>query len=642
LWTRTFIRAEYLLDDPRGLDEQQARELCESLLPMVFTRDARMLELARRHLELRDLTAIGQRMIGTGLIGGKSAGMLLAQAILRKAGPAWADTLEQHDSFFIGSDVFYSYLVRNGCWWARQQKDLDALLYNARHARRLILTGHFPPELIEKFSEMLDYFGQAPILVRSSSLLEDNYGNAFSGKYESVFCPNQGSRQKCLDDLLSAIRTVYASAMSEKAIRYRAHSGLLEHDEQMALLVQRVSGTLAGDYYYPLLAGVGYSFNPYVWSDQIDAEAGVLRLVFGLGTRAVDRSDDDYTRLVALNDPARRPDSGGSDRRRFAQRRADAIDLQANRVVNVPCDALIRDAPAQGVDLVATEDADLARLARETGRPVFTRSVTFDGVFESTDFAPRMREALQLLQAAYGCPVDVEFTANLAGPDRLRIGIVQCRPFQVRRPDSGTPLPDSLPDGPAVLRCDGPVIGCSRVLAIDRIVFVDPDVYADLPAQARHGVARRVGQVLNAPAMRGTIPLVIGPGRWGTTTPELGVPVTFADIAQAAVLCEIVMMRPDLVPDVSLGTHFFNDLVESDILYLGLFPNREGSVIDWNYLRHAPDADMPGLERAPRDDAGRALRVIDAAAGAGGPLRLVADSLRQHAVCTATYKETHT
>ncbi len=154
---------------------------------------------------------------------------------------------------------------------------------------------------------MLDYFGQSPIIVRSSSLLEDSYGNAFAGKYESVFCPNQGPHHRRLEELLGAVKTVYASTMSEKALRYRAQRGLLDQDEQMSLLVQRVSGVGYGSLFYPQVAGVALSRNPYVWNECIDPAAGVVRLVFGLGTRAVDRTDDDYTRIVALNAPAAPP-----------------------------------------------------------------------------------------------------------------------------------------------------------------------------------------------------------------------------------------------------------------------------------------------------------------------------------------------
>ena len=135
-------------------------------------------------------------------------------------------------------------------------------------ARRRILTGRFPEYLVKEFAEMLDYFGQSPIIVRSSSLLEDNYGNAFAGKYESVFCANQGPHAKRLQDFLSAVQAVYASSMSEKALRYRAQRGLLDRDEQMSLLVQRVSGGCHGSLFFPQVAGVALSRNPYVWNEQ--------------------------------------------------------------------------------------------------------------------------------------------------------------------------------------------------------------------------------------------------------------------------------------------------------------------------------------------------------------------------------------
>ena len=199
-----------------------------------------------------------ERMVGTGLIGGKTLGMLLGRAILRKAGASWSERLESHDSFFVGSDVFYTYLVQNGCWWLRRRhKDFEVVLQRAEEARQKILAGSFPDYIQQQFLEMLEYFGQSPLIVRSSSLLEDNYGNAFSGKYESVFLANQGTPQERLQALMRAVRTVYASAMSEEGLNYRLHHRLLDRDEQMALLVQRVSGEQHGSLFFPQTAGVG-------------------------------------------------------------------------------------------------------------------------------------------------------------------------------------------------------------------------------------------------------------------------------------------------------------------------------------------------------------------------------------------------
>ena len=188
----------------------------------------------------------------------------------------------------------------------------------------------FPEDIQEQFREVLNYFGQSPIIVRSSSLLEDAYGNSFSGKYESVFCANQGTPDERLENFMNAVKRVYASTMNPEALLYRYHRGLLESDEQMALLIQRVSGAMYEDYYFPQVAGVAYSYNLYVWDKSIDPKAGVIRLVFGLGTRAVNRNDNDYTRIVAINKPDKRPSAGFDGLRRYAQRKVDLLNLKAN------------------------------------------------------------------------------------------------------------------------------------------------------------------------------------------------------------------------------------------------------------------------------------------------------------------------
>jgi hypothetical protein len=315
-WQHVFSEAQEVLAREAAGEARpgEKQEVFMRLVRMIISRDEEMLKLVSAHLTLADILRIRRRMIGTGLIGGKALGMLLARAILERCDERFGRLLEPHDSFYIGSDVFYTFLVTNGVWWARQeQMNPDTFLEAATGARSRILTGSFPDYVIQRFRDLLDYFGQSPFIVRSSSLLEDNYGNAFAGKYESVFCANQGHRERRLENFLAAVRTVYASAMSEKALRYRAARGLLKLDEQMALLVMRVSGEMHGRYFYPAAAGVGLSFNPYAWSEHIDPKAGVIRIVFGLGTRAVERVDDDYTRIVALNAPSR-PPSGGPTR----------------------------------------------------------------------------------------------------------------------------------------------------------------------------------------------------------------------------------------------------------------------------------------------------------------------------------------
>ena len=447
-WNRTFLKAEQAWEAvQRG--EPPAEDpaaLFRTLVRMVFTRDERLLGMAEKYLTLGDLLAIWKRMIGTGLIGGKSVGMLLARAILRKT----ASPLERP----AGSPRFVLHRLRRVLLVPGRERLLVAAAEAARSGRRFWTTsrrpaggsspGTFPDNIIKEFAEMLDYFGQSPIIVRSSSLLEDNYGNAFAGKYESVFCANQGSHQKRLEDFVAAVKTIYASTMSEKALRYRAQRGLLDRDEQMPLLVQRVSGNLHGNLFFPQIAGVGLSVNPYVWNKYIDPAAGMVRLVFGLGTRAVDRADDDYTRVVALNDPQRRPETDIDEVRQYSQHRVDVIDLDANQVVSADFSDIVERSPDLPVQMFASQDREMAQRAAEYGLPSSSAWVlTFEHLLTQTSFVDDMREMLSTLHAAYDYPVDLEFTANFFAKDQYRVNLVQCRPLQVVAGSAAAELPAS-------------------------------------------------------------------------------------------------------------------------------------------------------------------------------------------------------
>jgi pyruvate, water dikinase len=633
VWTRTFREASALLEN--GHRGRRERQMQQKLLGMAVTRDPRLAKLAGKHLGLSDLVGIGKRMIGTGLIGGKSVGMLLARAILRSAEPRWQERLEPHDSFFIGSDVFYTYLVQNGSWWVRRQLKAPAsALDRAQEARQRLSKGVFPDDIQAQFQAMLEYFGQSPIIVRSSSLLEDAYGNSFSGKYESVFCANQGTPSERLEQFMDAVRTVYASTMSRDALLYRARWGLLDRDEQMALLVQRVSGQQYGTLFYPHLAGVGFSFNPFVWSSDIDPRAGFLRLVFGLGTRAVDRVDDDYTRLVALNAPERVPVANADDARRYTQHNVDVLDLKANHLVSRSFEDVAKASPDLPLQFFASRDREIDRHIEE-GRlsGAFPWFLHFDAVTGRSDFVRDMRELLATLEAAYAHPVDMEFTANFVSDNEYRINVLQCRPFQIRGGGGHVKDPGAVPDERVVIETRGPIIGRSLMTRIDRFIYVVPSAYSALTMQDRYGVARVIGQLTHLTgAQTAETICLIGPGRWGTTTPALGVPVALAEIDTARVICELALMREGVVPDVSLGTHFFNDLVELDMLYLGVCPGRDGHRFSQDLLAAAPNrlgALLPGAERW-----NDVVRVIDSGRGdAWQTCTLYANVLEQKAVC---------
>jgi len=588
LWDRMFLRAEEVLEDSERDDyvTPKTEELFSRLLRIILSRDEKVLSIAGDYMSLKDLIYLWKRMIGTGFIGGKSVGILLAHAVLRKKSPEIFSKLEKHDSFYIGSDVFYTYLIDNDLWLTKQeQKNPDAFLSKITAAKKKIMKGSFPSYIVQRLADMLDYYGQTPIIVRSSSLLEDAFGNAFAGKYESVFCPNQGTQKKRLENLLKAIKTVYASAMSREALLYRKSRGVLDQDDQMPLLIQRVSGIPRGSYYYPQLSGVGFSFNPYAWSRDIDPKAGMLRLVYGMGTRAVDRSDNDYTRVIALNVPQKRPESDTSEKKKYSQKNVDLINLQQNIFEKTDFQSISN--LESHLNLFATQDWLADRYYREkgiTGKSYWFLS--FEKLIEETDFISDMSEILETIKDTYNSNIDIEFTCNFFNPVEYKICLVQCRPFQVNEHDiMNVHIPD-IGKNNLLMRAYGAIVGRSSEVEIGSIIFVDPLTYGILPDNKRYDVARIISTLLRL-KNRNQRTVLIGPGRWGTSTPSLGVPVTFSEISSAYAICEIDSMHEGLVPDLSLGTHFFNEMVETGMVYMGYFGNKEGNLLRQDKLRNS-------------------------------------------------------
>jgi len=612
-WDRIFLKAQGLFE--RFKDREwdavaEEPEMRERLCQMLIGREERILKLAMQYLTLEDLLEIRNRLIGSGYIGGKSVGMLLARGILRNDRDFnWEQWLEPHDSFYIGSDVYYTYLVENGCWNLRvQQKQPEYYFSVARELKAQILDGKIPRAIEEQFDQMLDYFGQAPIIVRSSSLLEDGFGNAFAGKYESVFCVNQGTPQERLERFEQAVKTVYASTLNDDALAYRLQRGLDQSDEQMALLVQRVSGSHHQHYFFPDLAGVAMSHNPYVWRSDMDPAAGMVRLVFGLGTRAVDRVGNDYPRLIALDKPMLRPDSSREDIMRFSQHNVDVLNTSINEWDSVSLNKLaINYQRHTAWDLTASYDYERTRRLRELGRPHPESWVlTFEKLLSTTPYVELMQRMLHDLQEAYDYPVDTEFTVNFTPEGFMQMNLLQCRPLQTFKHSARlTRLPEER-EGDRLFLASPSFMGGNLSEQIKGIIYVGPE-YLELSNADKYQVARLVGKVNRRSKQAGVLPLMlIGPGRWGTTTPSLGVPVSFAEICNASILVEMAEQKEGFMPELSYGTHFFQDLVETQIFYIALLGETESAFFDSSYLDSVPNSfneifpEFPGMEKVIR------------------------------------------
>ncbi len=587
-WDRFFNRAKLCYES--GVDTE---EQCIHMCRIMMSRDEQMRLMLQEYFEPNDYFEVRSRMIGTGMIGGKACGMLLARKILQRDAPDLETRLEPHDSFYIGSDVFYTYIVENGFWDLKiAQRKPENYFGLAEKLSDKLREGKFSKEMQEQFVLLLDYYGQDPYIVRSSSILEDGFGNAFAGKYESVFCANQGSLEERLLELENAIRVVYSSTMSLSALDYRLRRGLDRRDEQMALLVQRVSGSYYDSCFMPCAAGVGYSSSPYRFLSSGDTTQGMLRLVMGLGTSAVDRTEGSYPRLVSLDQPERHYASNSEERHRFSQRMVEVISRD-DRSVKKLDPLMIKDKLPKWLQKAVLEhDYNTEYQLRDRGIMREVLFVSCQGLTKNKELMETFRMMLRTIQDAYRYPVDTEFTVNLSSTGEFVINLLQCRPLQTfaeqqeQETGAGEPV---QPSGKLLFQCKHATMGISQERKLDYIVFVDPVKYYEMPYAKKTSVARSIGKINWYFREKNLQIMLMVPGRIGTSSPELGVPVTFHEISGFCSICEIAESRIGYAPELSYGSHMFQDLVEMQILYNAIFETEQTICYHPEYFEGLPN-----------------------------------------------------
>ncbi|HEX9595319.1 MAG TPA: PEP/pyruvate-binding domain-containing protein, partial [Anaerolineales bacterium] len=462
--------------------EAREREIKVVLIRSTISDQLAYINIAKNWFSLDDLMAIRRHKIGKGRIGGKAAGMLLALRILQGvAEDDIVDNVTIPESYYLGADVMYAFMTHSGLMHWADQKYKEEEEIRSEYPRILedYINGEFPPDVLEELSLLLEKVKGYPIIVRSSSLLEDNFGFSFAGKYESYFCANQGTPEENLEELTHAIAKVYASGLNPDALLYRRAHGLQDYDERLAVLIQVVQGEKLGDYYLPHLAGVAFSRNLFRWSPKIRQEDGFLRLVWGLGTRAVDHLGNDYPRLVALSHPELRAQADSRSLRVYSQHMVDLIDLKANKDKTLPVGEVLKSSYPY-LRLLASVYKDesfyplRSKLIPKGGELV----LTLDGALRDTPLVDRIRRILSYLQESYGLPVDMEFTVQFRrekGKTEMKLFILQCRP-QSHLQDQSVVLPEQLAQEQVVFSTSK-VAPHGKVDNIRYVVFVPQDEY---------------------------------------------------------------------------------------------------------------------------------------------------------------------
>jgi hypothetical protein len=618
----------------RSRMEARLREIKVVLIRTLISDQLAYVNIAKEWLTIADLSEIRWRKIGSGKIGGKSAGMLLASRILHTvASDEIKNNLKIPESYFIGADITYRFMSLNNLmhWGDQKYKTEEQIRAEYPQIRADFSAGEFPPDVLENLRSVLQKIGNQPLIVRSSSLLEDNFGTSFAGKYESHFCPNQGSLEENLYNLTQAVQRIYASIFNPDALLYRRSKELQDYDERMAILLQVVEGETYGRYFLPHGAGVAFSRNQFRWSPQIRREDGFVRLVWGLGTRAVDRVGNDYPRLVALSHPLLHPESAPKAIRRYSQHYVDVIDLEQNVFVTLPIEEVLSPRYPPLRYITQLDDGGYLRPIRSSlvEGGVKNLVITYDEMLRRTALASRLAEMLKILEKEYRAPVDTEFTVEVIDPysavPNVLISLLQCRP-QSHLKETYTPFPSSLNPDDVVLATQR-VVPQGHVEQITHVVFVPPEGYYALPThQARVDLGRVIG-LLNT-LLKEKVFISVGPGRWGTSNADLGVPIGYADIYYTRALVEISGHGVGSAPEPSFGTHFFQDLVESQIYPLAVFLDDPHAVLNRSFFYDTPNRLADFMPEAARDDwplAGslRLIAVDDFRPGA--VLRLVMD-----------------
>ncbi len=646
-WEMLFRQGEiYERMPPEELERHRhhLEEIKVVLIKRLMSDQLPYIGVAKRVLTIRDLRGIYQSLIGTGKIGGKAAGIFLAWRILHTVDDTFDNvTINIPDSFFIGTDVIYEFFLMNKLEHHMNQKYRPVQEIRSEYPRIVedFLASALPDYVVMQVRDVLASLGNSPVVVRSSSLLEDNFGFSFAGKYSSYICPNQGTPEENLASVLNAIRRVYASSVNPDALLYRKKNNLIDYDERMAILLQRVTGRWNGDFFYPDVAGVGFSENPFCWTPEIRQGEGFLRLVTGLSTRAVDRVDQDYPRLVPLSHPHLRPDDSVEGRRIYAQRIMAAIDRRRNTATTVPVrEGLV--ANGRLLPIIAALDTGEDLLPYPTGHRVTDDDhivLTFDGLIDDPTFPDMMRDSLNRLEETYQGPVDLEFAIQIEpngnGDQRnYRLFILECRPLNERRFQMETPeeLEMVAPDATRRLFSMPTRLPAGTVEAINFLVFVDPEIYYDIEDEARRQKIADTVTALNdlLPADRFGL---IGPGRWGSANSRLSVPITYSDICNSRLLVEISPPYTP-APELAYGTDFFEDIIEAGIFVLGIQPTKEGGTMDWDLLRNSPNRLSFYLPWAA--DLEDVVRVIDLQAVTGSPLTIVIDDEEKEAIAWFT------
>ena len=580
--------------DTKDLPDSTKRQLLVSLIGRFLTNDSEYVKIAKNFYELDDFLEILHNVVtpirSHGTIGGKGAGMFLAHKILEKKckGESVDGMFKIPKTWYVSTDTFESFIRYNnlGDLYEQKYKNIDQIRQEHSQLIHVFKNAPFPQDIINGLRRALEDLGETPLVIRSSSLLEDSFKASFAGKYKSLFISNIGTIEERLEELMDAISEIYASIFAPDPISYRAERNLLDVKETMGIMIQKVVGKRAGDYYLPSYAGVCFCNNEFRWSKRIKKDDGLIRIVPGLGTRAVDRVSDDYPILIAPGQPGLRVNISVDEMCRYSPKKIDLINLKTGEFETHDVYKILKEL---GYDYPNMKQVisiyDRTRVYRPVGLDLDIEDkellVTFEGLFSTTSFISKIKERMDYLKSVFQFPVDVEFAS-----DGENIYLLQCRPQINSQDNQPVPIPQDIPAELTIFTANK-YISNGLIPDITHVVYVDPDEYSKVE---KVDDLIRVGEIVGH--LNKILPkkkfILIGPGRWGSRGDiKMGVRTSYSDLNNTSVLIEVARKKGNYTPELSFGTHFFQDLVEANIRYIPLYPDESDVSFNYDFLKNS-------------------------------------------------------
>ena len=513
-------------------------------------------------------------LLGSGKCGGKAKGLAYADTVLRESDLAAKVNLPAL-SHIVSTEVFEDFLNANGLDDLYDEEDWESIQSRIKLAP---FSDAFKTDL-ERILRDFEPIKNPPLVVRSSSLMEDSVDLAFAGKYDSFFSANIRNMEWRMAKLEECIRAVWLSMFNPSARKYRSKHGKAHREESMAVIVQSMIGKDRQNIYYPKLAGTIFSRIFRRPSPRIQKEDGLMCICFGIGTRAVDRG---AARSFYLTNPALRP-SGNSPERiaGSSQEFFDYIDRNEGEIRT----GFVRD----WLSIFAANHKDLDQYIEfydEDSNMLLPYSIysAMSGtrpLVSFPDFHKRQsylfdlaHDLIKIMEGGLGLPADMEFTYDTTTRD---FRLVQMRPLTHFQEMSRVPIPE-VPADRVLFRGDR-MVSNGRLKHVPYLVYVEPLEYLNEWDPPR--AARAVGALNDK--LKGTRYILAGPGRWGSRNPAIGVPIQYADIYNCGCLVELSAPQFNFNPELSYGSHFFLDMDSDNILYLPVFAGQSNNVYasDW-------------------------------------------------------------